>query len=609
MNKPTDTNYTYLKFLKHLFVGNYISLSLLILVQVVSGICPVLTSYLIAQLIDTITLVKEANTHIEYFGIHHITIVIVSCSIFLLFDEVFAVVHGLFSDYFKDYIHQKVKFLFLSKISLHPTNDFFENPKISDLVSLSKTSVQDISGYVYVVSYFLSGLFAFISSLIAVWTFEWWIPLVLIITLIPLIYFRITFQKKTWNIRESFSSLFKQMDIYEECLTSAHYSKDIRLYNMQPKILDAWNDCYSRFFNAVNRIRKTGSIIILLLSIISGIGVAICFSYVASNALVGKFTLGDLSFLFGLTMQLRGSIASLIYGGTELLKVNLAITPLLEILNIGESTEVVPVKPTSILQYHSDDLLYFQNVTFSYQGSSKSILDKITLSIKKGTSVAIVGENGAGKTTLVKLICRFYVPSDGRILWQGKDIKTLEFNQYRSQVSVLLQDFAQFPLSVRDNINIRRQDIDNTQIQKLLDKVGLKSLLQDKLGNILSKSVEEGIELSGGQWQRLALTRMLADLSNNNVLELLIFDEPTSALDPNAEHEVIELIRQMIKQKTSIVISHRLALTRFVDRILVMERGRIVEDGDHVSLMESRGLYYRMFTKQASYYVGPEFIS
>ena len=602
MNNATDNHYTYLKFLIHLFVGNYISLSLLILAQIISGICPIVTNYLIAQLIDTISIVKEANTHIKYFGINHITILIVSCSIFLLFDEVFSVIHGFFSDYFKDYIHQRVKLLFLEKISLHPTNDFFESPKISDLVALSKTSVQDISSYVYVASYFLSGLFAFISALIAVWTLKWWIPLVLIVTLIPLIYFRITLQKKTWNIRENFSSLFKQMDIYEECLTSAHYSKDIRLYNMQLNILDAWKNCYSKFFNAINVIRKYGSIIILLLSVISGIGIAVCFSYVASNALVGKFTLGDLSFLFALTMQLRGSIANLIYGGTELLKANLAISPLLEILNIGESREVVTVEPTSTPQYRSDDLLYFQNVTFAYQGNSKTILDNITLSIKKGRSVAIVGENGAGKTTLVKLICRFYEPSDGTILWRGGDIKTLEFNQYRSKVSALFQDFAQFPLSVRDNIDIRRQGIDGKQIQKLLDKVGLKTLLQDKLENILSKSVEEGIDLSGGQWQRLALTRMLADLNSNQSIELLIFDEPTSALDPNAEHEVIELIRQMIKQKTSIVISHRLALTRFVDRILVMENGRIVEDGHHTSLMESRGLYYKMFTKQASYY-------
>jgi ATP-binding cassette subfamily B protein len=602
MNKTTDRHYTYLQFLRYLFKKNYISLSLLILIQVISGICPVVISYLIAQLIDTITVVKEANTHIEYFGINHMTILIVSCSVFLLFDEVFSVIHGLFSDYFKDYIHQKVQFLFLSKISLHPTNDFFENPKISDLVSLSKASTHNISNYVYVVSYFLSGLFAFSSSIIAVWTFEWWIPLVLIITLIPLIYFRIMLQKKTWNIRESFSSLLKQMDIYEECLTSVHYSKDIRLYNMQPSILNSWNHYYSRFFNTINRVRKTGSIIILLLSIISGIGIAICFSYVASNALVGKFTLGDLSFLFGLTLQFRGSIASLIYGGTELLKANLAISPLLEILNIGDSVEVVPARLTNAPQSSSDNLLYFQNVTFSYPGSRKTIFDNITLSIKKGTSVAIVGENGAGKTTLTKLICRFYQPSSGTILWQDKDIKTLEFDKYRTQIAALFQDFAQFPLSVRDNIDIRKQGVDSEQMQELLNKVGLKPLLQDKLENILSKSVNEGVELSGGQWQRLALTRMLADLNSNEDLELLIFDEPTSALDPNAEHEVIELVRQMIKQKTSIVISHRLALTRFVDRILVMDSGHIVEDGDHTSLMRCKGKYYQMFTKQASYY-------
>jgi ATP-binding cassette subfamily B protein len=559
--------YTYLSFFKQILSGNYTKYVFLIFF---------------------------------HFGVDYTTIFVLSCVLFFLFEEIFSIIHLFFSDYFEDSLCHKVKLLLLKKISFHPTNEFFENPEIGNLIALTQQNVQEFGRYVHNFSHFFKGLFALIPSLIAVFYFKWWLALVIIMTLTPSMYFRVKLQQKAMDIRVNFSSIFKKMNIYEECLTSDHYSKEIRLYNMQPKLLTSWNDSYTKYFNKMNRFRKSGVFISFLLSLISGIGIGVCFFYIASNAIRGNFSLGNLSFLFIIILQLRGSVSNVIFSGSEVLKANLFIAQFLKILNIKEPK--INEKIFNNSKCHINDMLSLQNITFSYSGNKSVIINDVSLCIKKGESIAIVGENGAGKSTLIKLICRFYEPSNGKIFWDGNDIKTIEFDDYHSKISALFQDFAQFPLSVRENIDMRKELIEDKEIFNVLDRVELKFLLEDKLDNILSKSVEEGIELSGGQWQRLGLARILADLTSNHTLELLVFDEPTSALDPHSEHHAIELIRQMIQQKTSIVISHRLALTRFVDRILVMEKGSIVEDGSHSNLMLLKGKYYQMFTKQASYY-------
>ena len=599
MNFKNHDPYTTWKLFRQILNSNRIVLVTLILVQIISGICPVTVNYLMSKLIDSIAAAKNLDSRFQNFDINHIFILVLACSTLLLLDEVLSIIHSFFSSYFSDYTYQQIKFLLLQKISLHPTYHFFEDSKTSDLVALSKKNIQNVSNYINIISCFLRGLFLLVPVLISVYTLKWWFPFILITTFTPLIYFRVQLQKKIWNITTNFSHIFTKMDIYEECLTSNRYSKDIRMYKMQSRLLDVWNSCFFSFFNIINHMKKFGAIVVFLLAVISGTGVGICFFHVANNVVVGHFTLGDLSFVFGIILQLKGSMFNIIYGGLELIQANLSLKPLLEILNVEEPKIELS---TNDISHKSDSIISFQNITFHYPGSNKVVISNMTLDIKNGSSVAIVGENGSGKTTIAKLICRFYEPSSGAILWKSKNVKTIDFQEYRAKISLLFQDFAQFPLSVRENIDVREQFLNDQQIYELLMQVELYPFLHDKLEKTLSKIVKEGVELSGGQWQRLAITRILADLVQNDAVELLIFDEPTSALDPNSEHHVIELIHGIIKQKTSIIISHRLAITRYVDRILIVEDGRIVEDGHHSNLMKLKGRYYQMFTKQASYY-------
>jgi ATP-binding cassette, subfamily B, bacterial len=243
-----------------------------------------------------------------------------------------------------------------------------------------------------------------------------------------------------------------------------------------------------------------------------------------------------------------------------------------------------------------------ENVSFNYAHSQRSVLKNISLTIQPGEVVAIVGANGAGKTTLIKLLCRLYEPTAGTISLNGVDVRDYATATLRRQISVLFQDYIRYQFTVRDNIWLGDIDVPPTteRIWQAAKDAGadrtidrLPQGLDTRLGNWF----EQGEELSIGQWQKIALARtFLRDA------QLVILDEPTSALDPQAEAEVFDRFRQLVRGKTAIIISHRLSTIEMVDRILVLSDGELVECGSHDELMQQQGLYSHLFTTQAQHY-------
>lgn len=584
--------------MQYILTGHYTPLGLLFLVQLLSGLSPVLASYGMSRLVDTVA-VAAAKPQTAALLWQCIIFLIFSCSFFLLLNEIFANFHNFFADYFENKIFQRIKTSLLQKIACYPQVDLFEIPDVSNRISLAKEHTQELARMLNLSSHFMKNLFSLVPAFISVYLFNWWIPIVLCATLTPLLYVSVKLQQKTWNARFGCAPLFKQMELYEDCLTSKSYAQEIRLYRMQGKLLDAWNELFKTFFDQVNKIRQKGVAVVCFFSLLSGLGIAACFYDVSNGAVQGVLTLGSLSFLFMMVFQLNNSIANIIFTGGDLLKANFALSTLVSLLNIKEPN-VLKVK--KIIKRTPNELLSFQGVRFSYPGTRSLLFENLTLAIQKGERIAIVGENGSGKSTFIKLVCRFYDPTGGAIYWSGTNFRTLDFQFYRDKLSAMFQDFARLPLSVQTNMDLRGQVQDLKFLETILEQVNLTDALKGKLHQVLSKHVDGGLELSGGQWQRLALTRIMVDLACNPSLELLLLDEPTAALDAHAEHEIMNLIQTLIREKTSIIVSHRLAMTRFVDRILVFEKGRIVEDGNHTSLMNLKGAYFSMFQKQASYY-------
>ena len=246
--------------------------------------------------------------------------------------------------------------------------------------------------------------------------------------------------------------------------------------------------------------------------------------------------------------------------------------------------------------------IVFEDVHFAYPKTGKEILKGVNLTLTPGQRVALVGENGAGKSTIIKLLCRLYQPTSGRITLNGTDINELSAEELRKAYSVVFQDYGSYTLTLRENVAFG--DIEKLQNDEAIKEAlhqGLADGVLERLGNHLDANLgkleEDGTDLSGGQWQRLAIAR--ACLSDS---AFVILDEPTAALDPIAESEMYQSFAVLLKQKGCLMISHRLASAKLADRIYVLQDGLVAESGSHEELMSRQGLYERMFTAQSSWY-------
>ena len=244
----------------------------------------------------------------------------------------------------------------------------------------------------------------------------------------------------------------------------------------------------------------------------------------------------------------------------------------------------------------------FRNVSFTYEGSDKPVLTNVSFKINADEKIALVGNNGAGKTTIVKLLCGLYPPTSGEILIDGKSINDIGVEKYQDMISVLFQDTSPIALSIAENIcGCEPQDVDRKKLQECLEKAGLLekvNTLAKKEETYITQTLDEkGVVLSGGETQKLLLAKAMYKDG-----PMLILDEPTSALDPIAESRIYEEYNQMADKKTAVFISHRLASTKFCDRILFLDNGQIVEEGSHDQLMKNDGKYREIFDIQSHYY-------
>jgi ATP-binding cassette subfamily B protein len=244
----------------------------------------------------------------------------------------------------------------------------------------------------------------------------------------------------------------------------------------------------------------------------------------------------------------------------------------------------------------------FRDVSFSYPGSARLILNRLNFSLRPGERVALIGENGQGKTTIVKLITRLYDPTEGQILLDGIDLREYSLEDLYREIGVIFQDFMKYELTAAENIAVGRiEELDNLELLRAAAQKGLADQVVQQLPRqyqqVLGRRFEGGVDLSGGEWQKIALARAyLRDA------QLLILDEPTAALDARAEYEVFQRFAELTAGKMALFISHRFSTVRMADRIVVLEKGQIAEEGSHAQLSALGGRYAEMFELQAASY-------
>lgn len=384
--------------------------------------------------------------------------------------------------------------------------------------------------------------------------------------------------------------------------TDFRFAKDLRIYNGDKFFLEKAEITMDKIIHINHEYFTKHGLWNGLAQSIVQIQLTIIFIILGISLLTAKITVGSFTMLYGASNQLGRSINSIIQGYTDLITLSFNLDPYYEFLNIeeiqeGEGFEASIKSPVS---------LTFENISFKYPTAKEDTLKDISFSISSGETLAIVGKNGAGKTTIIKLLCRLYKPQKGRILINGVDMQSLSMEEYRKHLSIVFQDFKLLPIKLNENIIGKTKDLiteeETKDIWNRLEEVGIKSWIKKQskqLESYITKVHDDkGLLPSGGQEQKIAITRALVRDG-----AIVILDEPTAALDPKSEEEVYENLIKLTEGKTSIFISHRLSSTRIADRIIVLDKGEIVEEGCHKELINYNGLYADMFNIQANQYI------
>ena len=400
-----------------------------------------------------------------------------------------------------------------------------------------------------------------------------------------------------WNSR-----LLRRMNYLVQLVTTDTYAKEVKLFGLGRYFIKRYellsDTYYERQRGQIMRRYIAG----YLWGIVTTVAGSITYLYVALLAVAGRLSLGDLSLYTSAASGVQNSISNLLSGFNSMYEHNLYLGNLFTLMETP--TAVTRPEHPRPMPHPLRGEVEFHDVTFNYPGQTGQAIQIRSFKIDAGETVAIVGRNGAGKTTLIKLLCRLYDPSAGRILLDGIDIREFDPDELRSQVGAMFQDYVTYQATARENIGLGSLDEleDKHAIEVAAQRGGAEELVKKLPGEwetMLGKWFDEGVNLSGGEWQKVALSRAFM-----RDVPILVLDEPTSALDAQAEYELFERLQSLTRGRTAVYISHRFSTVRRADRILFLEQGELVEKGTHEELIHLDGRYARLFRMQASAYTG-----
>jgi len=458
----------------------------------------------------------------------------------------------------------------------------------------------------------LSSTFDTISTLISLVSYiiilatapdMWWMAIVMLLVSVPSAIINFSYRRKNFRYMRHRSKDRRQMNYYSSLMVNKDMVKEIRMFGLSDELIGRYENVFEGYYKGLRGLILKENIFQIITSLVASVVNCIFFAIIAIKVFDGGIQIGDYSLYTGALTSIATTVTTLISISASVYEGTLFIDNL--ILFMNERPTVVPKTDTpERVQVGIPHSIEFVNVSFSYPETNRKVLDNINLTIRPGETLVLVGLNGAGKTTLLKLLTRLYDPTEGYILLDGKDIREYDVKELYSIFGIIFQDFGKYAVSVSENISFG--DISSPPDEERIKRSALQANADDYISKLpagydtaLMKYFEvDGIELSIGQWQKLSIAR--AFYSNSDII---ILDEPTASLDAIAEQEIFDQFDRLREGKTTIFVSHRLSSATIASKIVVLEYGRIVEEGDHKTLMAKKGKYYELFSTQAKRYI------
>ena len=578
----------------------------MIFMAVFNGLTPVVNAYIFKELLNSLALVYSEA--IGGMTVHFDTVVklIIIKFAFNFVTDIVSRANDILNNIAGELVVNHVNLKIMNKAREVDLASFdrpefyekFENAKReagNRPIQILNANFRIISSVISMVS-FIAILFAISSAA----------PLLIAVLSIPTAIINFTYRKKNFFYIRHHSKERRQMNYYSSIMTDKDMVKEIRLFHLSDLFIGKYRETFTRYFNGLKKLFIGEGVWHMCMALFTGAVNCLLFMFVAKGVADGIYEVGDFSLYTGALTSIASGVGTIITTTASIYEGTLFIDNLISFLN--EKRTIVPLLAEARkINHHAGHTIVFENVSFSYPGGSKNVIDHVNLTLEPGDTCVLVGLNGAGKTTLIKLITRLYDPTEGRILLDGHDLREYDTDDLYSMFGIIFQDFGKYAETVKDNIKFGRiegaeneEEIELAAKQSSADKF-ICDLPSGYKTPLMRYFEDDGIELSIGQWQKLSIARAFYSDS-----DIIILDEPTASLDAIAEQEIYNQFDKLRRDKTTIFVSHRLSSATVANKIVVLDHGTIAEIGDHAELMKKHGIYYDLFTTQAKRYITQE---
>lgn len=513
------------------------------------------------------------------------------------------------SAYFKDAYQSRVlniRFKFIAMLEEKCMTMDFKNTEDPKVLNEAKSAWTAVDGNIYGIEGSLRRLFGLIGNVFAfagyifiVYSLSPWILVYLIVNVLIVYYFNLKVKKYEYSRKEESAELDRKAEYIYKTMYDFSYGKDIRIYNLKDSLCTKFKKLKNERIDILKTVKKKEMKVSVLDTVLLLLREGLIYAYLIFSVIYKGMTIGDFSMYFSTVSSFAEWMQKVMDDIADIKAQSMYIDDFRKFLSLEDEKEEENLINVPICTGYE---IEFKNVSFKYPNSDRYIYKDLSLKIKQGKRLAVVGINGAGKTTFVKLLTRLYEPTDGEILLNGINIKNFSKSEYYKIFSVVFQEIKMFAMTVGENISaLNNTDLDRIKVVNAIERADMKekimSLPKGIDTPILKILDDDGMEFSGGQNQKLALARALYKDGG-----IVILDEPTAALDPVAEYNIYNRFNDFVGEKTAIYISHRLSSTRFCDAIAFFEDGKIQEYGTHEELLALGGKYSELFNLQAQYY-------